>query len=228
MTVTDYKTLLTPLQDAEVSQLELLLKQKRALDLSTIDGLFTALVSSPIMPGPERWLPLVFAHHAWQDDSSADFKLTYQLLIRHLNGIESILSRAPDKFHPLFLERDLHDSIDVVVENWCGGYIQGIALSAEHWKPAHEAIQQWLYPIMVFSGPTGVAIRKKSSREQVLQWKQKLPEAARHIYSYWFAQRPEKSRYLASPFVREEPKIGRNDPCRCGSGKKFKHCCGAH
>ena len=22
------------------------------------------------------------------------------------------------------------------------------------------------------------------------------------------------------------PKIGRNDPCPCGSGKKFKHCCG--
>jgi SEC-C motif domain protein len=26
---------------------------------------------------------------------------------------------------------------------------------------------------------------------------------------------------------REEPKIGRNDPCSCGSGKKFKKCCGA-
>lgn len=27
--------------------------------------------------------------------------------------------------------------------------------------------------------------------------------------------------------VREEPKVGRNDPCPCGSGKKFKKCCGA-
>ncbi len=26
--------------------------------------------------------------------------------------------------------------------------------------------------------------------------------------------------------VREEPKIGRNDPCPCGSGKKYKNCCG--
>jgi len=26
---------------------------------------------------------------------------------------------------------------------------------------------------------------------------------------------------------REEPKIGRNDPCSCGSGKKYKKCCGA-
>ena len=27
---------------------------------------------------------------------------------------------------------------------------------------------------------------------------------------------------------REEPRIGRNDPCPCGSGKKYKKCCGAH
>ncbi|MBV8656835.1 MAG: DUF1186 domain-containing protein [Burkholderiales bacterium] len=29
------------------------------------------------------------------------------------------------------------------------------------------------------------------------------------------------------PFQREEPKVGRNDPCPCGSGKKYKKCCGA-
>ena len=29
------------------------------------------------------------------------------------------------------------------------------------------------------------------------------------------------------PEVRAGPKIGRNDPCRCGSGKKYKKCCGA-
>lgn len=28
------------------------------------------------------------------------------------------------------------------------------------------------------------------------------------------------------PIKRETPKVGRNDPCPCGSGKKFKKCCG--
>lgn len=28
------------------------------------------------------------------------------------------------------------------------------------------------------------------------------------------------------PYRRETPKIGRNDPCPCGSGKKYKKCCG--
>ena len=31
----------------------------------------------------------------------------------------------------------------------------------------------------------------------------------------------------AQPVKRLEPKVGRNDPCSCGSGKKFKKCCGA-
>ena len=29
-----------------------------------------------------------------------------------------------------------------------------------------------------------------------------------------------------TPVTREAPKIGRNDPCPCGSGKKYKKCCG--
>ena len=29
------------------------------------------------------------------------------------------------------------------------------------------------------------------------------------------------------PMVRDTPKVGRNDPCPCGSGKKYKQCCGA-
>ena len=31
---------------------------------------------------------------------------------------------------------------------------------------------------------------------------------------------------VPQPYVREAPKIGRNDPCPCGSGKKYKRCCG--
>lgn len=30
----------------------------------------------------------------------------------------------------------------------------------------------------------------------------------------------------AKPKVRKEAKVGRNDPCPCGSGKKYKQCCG--
>ena len=32
--------------------------------------------------------------------------------------------------------------------------------------------------------------------------------------------------YGKEPVRRESPKIGRNDPCPCGSGRKYKKCCG--
>ena len=33
--------------------------------------------------------------------------------------------------------------------------------------------------------------------------------------------------HVPQPYVREQPKVGRNEPCVCGSGKKFKKCCGS-
>jgi len=38
---------------------------------------------------------------------------------------------------------------------------------------------------------------------------------------------PQRAGPAAEPFVREERKVGRNEPCPCGSGKKYKHCHGA-
>ena len=39
-------------------------------------------------------------------------------------------------------------------------------------------------------------------------------------------QIPERQRKKPETVKREAPKVGRNDPCPCGSGKKYKHCCG--
>lgn len=44
-------------------------------------------------------------------------------------------------------------------------------------------------------------------------------EDGRIYYAHGYKLRPE-------PFRRLQPKVGRNDPCPCGSGKKYKNCCG--
>jgi preprotein translocase subunit SecA len=36
----------------------------------------------------------------------------------------------------------------------------------------------------------------------------------------------EQQPLRAAPFVRDDRKVGRNEPCPCGSGKKYKQCCG--
>ena len=37
-----------------------------------------------------------------------------------------------------------------------------------------------------------------------------------------------KEQKKSTTIVHDGPKIGRNDPCPCGSGKKYKKCCGAN
>ena len=41
------------------------------------------------------------------------------------------------------------------------------------------------------------------------------------------AQEDSEAPKIATPVVRDAPKVGRNVPCPCGSGKKYKKCCGA-
>ncbi len=47
---------------------------------------------------------------------------------------------------------------------------------------------------------------------------------------WWACFQPPKPRrqvvHPARPALQPQKKIGRNDPCPCGSGKKYKHCCG--
>jgi preprotein translocase subunit SecA len=43
-----------------------------------------------------------------------------------------------------------------------------------------------------------------------------------------FAPRQGAPDQKPEPIHREGPKVGRNDPCPCGSGKKFKKCCGGN
>ncbi len=45
-------------------------------------------------------------------------------------------------------------------------------------------------------------------------------------YDEALAQQPDEPQPAAQPFVRAGEKVGRNDPCPCGSGKKYKHCHG--
>jgi uncharacterized protein len=45
-------------------------------------------------------------------------------------------------------------------------------------------------------------------------------------YRYFRAQRRVNASAHRSEPRRSTPKVGRNDPCPCGSGRKYKKCCG--
>ncbi len=60
-----------------------------------------------------------------------------------------------------------------------------------------------------------------------------LAGTVQKIHALWLEQRGEQIRAGGLPDVvrrepvRHPPKVGRNDPCPCGSGKKFKQCHGS-
>ena len=53
------------------------------------------------------------------------------------------------------------------------------------------------------------------------------PAAFRHKENPAASAPMGRSRPAAHHIESEQPKVGRNDPCPCGSGKKYKKCCGA-
>ena len=62
------------------------------------------------------------------------------------------------------------------------------------------------------NGPHGGTLKKKSS----------IPDAA-HVHGPGCDHGHDHGP-VVEPFVRVEPKLSRNDPCPCGSGKKYKKC----
>lgn len=50
--------------------------------------------------------------------------------------------------------------------------------------------------------------------------------AHQHSHQHEHVHGPNCGHGAQAPFVRTDAKIGRNDPCSCGSGAKFKKCCG--
>ncbi|MDR0882256.1 MAG: preprotein translocase subunit SecA [Candidatus Adiutrix sp.] len=68
---------------------------------------------------------------------------------------------------------------------------------------------------------THVQIRQEADLEELAPKKSTGPMILSHG-----GQPEERERAKPQPETRETPKIGRNDPCPCGSGKKYKQCCG--
>ena len=60
------------------------------------------------------------------------------------------------------------------------------------------------------------------NQNQVKEW---LEKNKADLESAKFKEAPEGAAAKVETFVKTGPDVGRNDPCHCGSGKKFKKCC---
>lgn len=229
---------LLPLSQEEMDELDDFLMSDDTSDetmaLETLDGYLTAIVSGPVMLKLNDWLPGVWGSTEKDKPAfrtMAQAKRIVDLILRHMNGIIGNLQDDPDTFEPVFDTRIYKKREYVDGEMWAYGYMCGIELCRKQWQSFFDDPNGLivLRPIHLL-GSDDVTPEEESLIETLDQREElskQIPASVGWIYSYWLPYRQAVfERTVATTIQRDQPKIGRNDPCPCGSGLKFKKCCG--
>ena len=223
-----------PLNDAELDRLGDFLKSckgGKAMNLEQLDGFFAALIAGPETVMPREYSPEVFGgemSNVCEFSSPEEANEIFGLMIRHWNTIAGALFNR-EVYVPLLLE----DENGVAHGNdWARGFMRGMHMRHDGWAQLvnDEENGGCLIPMMMLCHehdkdpemrPKPIAPEK---REDII-----LHMAAGLVGAYRYFRR-HKEAYGVSRFApetgRTTSKVGRNDPCLCGSGKKYKKCCG--
>jgi uncharacterized protein len=226
-----------PLTDAEFERLNGLLGRfdnKRPMNLEQLDGFLAALICGPEIVRPSEYLPVICGSDMVFEDSFGTQSVLQDflsLIMRHWNFIADTL-HSGDVFLPMLLEDD--DGV-THANDWATGFLRGMEFHKDRWAAllSDEQHGGLLVPIFALAHEHDTDPEMRPYKEAIsAEQREKLIVGAAAgvtgIYGYFEAQRLVENEPLdhATTFRRTIPKIGRNDPCPCGSGKKFKQCCG--
>ncbi|HTJ97136.1 MAG TPA: UPF0149 family protein [Rhodocyclaceae bacterium] len=229
-----------PLSEAEFIELDRFLASKATGDttmmVDTLDGFLTAVVLGPVDIPMVQWLPRV-----WGSDSKAtpSFKNKEQadrilgLIVRQMNGVIRSLELDLDNFKPVLDVTKIDEQEFDDGEMWAYGFMAGINLAREAWKPLFEepTALQSLMPIYLL-GEKNLKPEQQAlvaTPQQRAELASQLPATVATLYRFWtpYREAADQAEVPSKTVQYAEPKTGRNDPCPCGSGKKYKKCCGA-
>ncbi|HEX2530775.1 MAG TPA: UPF0149 family protein, partial [Burkholderiaceae bacterium] len=127
---------------------------------------------------------------------------------------------------PLYCEHEWEGRALLDGEAWAWGFWEGMDLRAEAWAPIWSSnLAPLMQPIYLLGAEEIEEDEMPLVEDPVKRHKLavEMEAAIPEIYKFWLPRRKS----AVAPVQREAPKPGRNDPCPCGSGKKFKQCCGA-
>lgn len=227
------ESLQTPLSDAELDQLEALLDSEplaeQAMGLDQLQAFLCAIVSGPELLPPSVWLPEALGKGAFPDTGTA--KLAVELVMRLHNQLRDDLAHQRGVSPMLYPLEEEGDALDYGA--WADAYLFGANLgdtpwqeaAGEHWDDLSELVEVFfllngsLKEDVLAAGEAWVSPREEA--RWLADSQEALPDLVQSIYDFW-----EARRNVPAPVRREAPKVGRNDPCPCGSGRKFKQCCG--
>jgi uncharacterized protein len=193
--------------------------------LEELDGFIAGLLLYPELITPGDWLPVV-----WHEDST-DQQPVFEnldhanrllgLVMEHYNNVARSLMERPGRYSPLF-SVDTRNG-DILWELWIKGFKKAVALRPAAWKTLLDADVD---TAAAMSGMLVLADIARGEREvkdcDVLQAAapDKIADWVVTLNQWQLANHPTMQSIDPKAAASPRKKVGRNEPCPCGSGKK--------
>jgi len=206
---------------------------KHAMSALELEGYLTGVLVTPSPIPPSRWMAGLWGGEEPVFDDAAQI----QSVLGAVGGLYNTLSLQIEQslrrleaekicdWRPAFQPEEGKPSRDAVI-TWVRGFWKAMSLAPADWEALieDERTQVLVIPFVGFMDAV-----KDEAFEPAPDIDERLAQAAADIPRAILLLR-KIGEIRASRATRSAPtrrtKVGRNDPCPCGSGKKFKRCCG--
>lgn len=218
----------TVFDDADLAKLESLLtplsEKGSTMRPDEVQGFFAALASGPDVVEADFWLPEILGDAP--EFTNAEEEVEVKALLQKLYDATADVLAAGEELDLILYSEDDSDSDEADFWPWCNAYLYALDVVETDWFDAadDEGFEDLLMPMLVLGGmfeeEQGPDLMTFTDQE-LEEYKADLTDALISVYGYWQAKKQ-----APVTIRREGDKVGRNDPCPCGSGKKYKQCCG--
>ena len=214
------------------------------LNIYEIQGLFFALMITPLPIEPDEWLTELF----YGEMPEMSLKQSESLMPAAFEVYDAyILLQASGRLKPPFDFSKIKDHEFDHIYQWCNGFLAGLLLREAFWfgEGEDKGVDPYLETVANCAGLfKALVTRDYSELDNLDRLKADLIKEGGEInddrvFAELFMLIPfalEILQNVAGDFtaamderITNPPtrvrKIGRNDPCLCGSGKKYKKCC---
>ena len=209
------------------------------MSLAEFDGYVAGLLVCPEMIMPSEWLPPIWGGAGALRDIEQVEEIT-EAVVGHYNRVAKVLASDPDQYEPIYGADPNSD--DPLWEPWISGFEQAMRLRADAWEQViqsddDDAVSSLSMIIAMNRIDQGTSELTEGAIDEFDRMvPNMIPQIVRTLNSW------TKSRHMHGALQRDGPttglpmnvvpfqgkKVGRNEPCPCGSGKKYKRCCGAN
>ena len=222
------------ISDADLAELDRLLTAidpDESMAAEELDGFFAGLACSPAPVPPDEYLPMVLGAPLPDAQSrlgDREFQRLRKLLDRHRETMAAQLYEGEGIAPVLGYDDDGRASGNA----WAIGFVRAMSLRPQAWDALDDDDEnaELLDPLMRLVEEAEPSAGEEpepiedDERDGLIA---AMVDGVQGVYDALADQR-ERALAPAEPLRREAPKVGRNDPCPCGSGRKYKLCCGAN